>query len=308
MHDRAAARLARGAASARRRVAIAPYLFLVPALAILLGCYLYPVVSSFRLSFYSYRWNAPNLPAGFVGLANYVDLLQDADLQQALRWTLLFTVSAVTLEFGLGMGLALALHAPHLGRLRGLLRGIILVPMMVAPIVAGLIWRSMLNPEYGPVNHLITSLGLPPVRWFTEPAAARVAIILTDLWLATPFVVLVLLAGLQGISEDLYEAARIDGAGAWQSFRAITLPMLRYPIVIALSVRTMDALRLFDQVAALTKGGPGTSTETVMYVTYQTAFKYYEMGRASALSFIALIGIALVTTIYLLTLRSQEQI
>ena len=280
----------------------------MPALVILLGFYLYPVVSSFLLSFYSYRWNAPNIPAEFVGLRNYLDLFQDRDLLDALGWTLHFTLIAVSLEFALGMALALALHSPRLGWLRGPLRGIILVPMMVAPIVAGLLWRSMFNAEYGPVNHLITSLGFPAVRWFTDVSAARAAIILTDLWLATPFVVLVLLAGLQSVPEDLYEAARIDGAGPWQSFRAITLPLLRYTIVIALSVRTMDALRLFDQVAALTKGGPGTSTETIMYATYQTAFRYYEMGKASALSFVALIGIALVTTVYLLTLRANDQV
>jgi ABC-type sugar transport system permease subunit len=175
--------------------------------------------------------------------------------------------------------------------------------MMLSGVVNGFMWRMLLDAEFGPVNHLLSLVGIAPIAWFAKPLPAQSAVIVSDVWLTTPLVLLILLAGLQTIPEELHEAARIDGASAWQALLHVTLPLLRYSILVVLIIRTMDALRVFDQIYALTKGGPGTSTETVMYYTYQYAFTFYQMGRASAVSFVILIGISLITVGYLIVLR-----
>ncbi len=291
----------------RLRQNIAPYWFILPALLVLATFIAYPVLYSFWLSFHQYQWNMPAMGKPFVGLANYLDILTNKELLQSIAWTAGFTIVSVPIECILGLGLALVLNSKALvWWARGLFRGVFLVPMMLAPVIAAFMWRMMFDAEYGPVNHLITLFGLEPISWFTSATTARAAVILTDIWLATPFAMLVLLAGLQGISEEYYEAARIDGASGWQLLRMITLPLLKYPIMIVLIIRTMDALRIFDQIYILTSGGPGTATTTVMYYTYRFAFAFYQMGRASAVSFAILLVISTITFGYLVILRRSE--
>ena len=168
-------------------------------------------------------------------------------------------------------------------------------------------WRMVFDPEYGPANHLLGLLGIGRVAWFGDVRAAKLAIIIAELWLSTPFVMLVLLAGLQSIPSEYLEAARIDGASAAQSFFQIVLPLLRPAIAVVIVIRTMDALRAFDLVYALTNGGPGTTTSTVMTYNYRY-FSYFQMGRASALSFTVLVAIAAITLVYLWLMKpAQEQ-
>lgn len=286
---------------------LTPFWFLLPAAIVLGGLILYPVGYAFWLSFHEYQWNMPRFGRPFVGLDNYVGLPKDEDLIAAIWWTILFAAGSVPVGFVMGMGMALLLNSTILGRFRGLLRGIFLVPMMLAGVVAGFMWRTLFDAEYGPVNHLLGFIGVGPLSWFTNEIAARTAVIITEVWLTTPFVLLILLAGLQGIPDELHEAARIDGASAVRQFFDITLPLLSSAIAIVLIIRTMDALRAFDQIFVLTGGGPGTDTTTVMYYAYLYGFRYYQFGRASAISFAILVVIALITAIYLAVLRRAER-
>jgi multiple sugar transport system permease protein len=291
----------------RLRQKLTPYWFILPTLFVLSFFIAYPVLYSFWLSFHQYQWNMPALGKPFVGLENYLDIFRNRDLLHSARWTVIFTVISVPIECLLGLSFALILNSRVLvGWARNFFRGVFLIPMMLAPVIAAFMWRMMFDAEYGPVNHLVTLFGLEPVRWFTDATSARATVILTDIWLSTPFGMLVLLAGLQGIPEEYYEAARIDGASAWQLLLRVTLPLLKYPIMIVLIIRTMDALRIFDQIYILTGGGPGTATTTVMYYTYRFAFAFYQMGRASAVSFTVLLVISAITFGYLIVLRRSE--
>lgn len=291
----------------RFRQKLTPYWFILPALLVL-GCFIaYPVVYSFWLSFHEYQWNMPARGKPFVGLENYLDIFRNEELLNSLRWTVVFTIISVPIECVLGLSFALLLNSRVLApAARALFRGIFLIPMMLAPIIAAFMWRMMFDAEFGPVNHLITLFGMDPVNWFTGATSARAAVILSDIWLTTPFGMLVMLAGLQSIPEEYYEAARIDGGSAWQLLLYVTLPLLKYPIMVVLIIRTMDALRIFDQIYILTAGGPGTATTTVMYFTYRFAFAFYQMGRASAVSFAVLIVISVITFGYLAILRRSE--
>lgn len=296
----------KGQRKQKRRRRLTPYWFLLPAALLLLVLIGLPLMYAFGLSFYRYQWNAPYLGITFVGLDNYRNLVRDQPLISSVGWTVSFTAIVVAVELVLGLGLALLLQSRHLGRARSLLRGVFLVPMMLSGVVAGFMWRLLFDPEYGPINHLLGLVGMEPVRWFTESTPTRLVVILSDVWLSTPFVILVLLAGVQSIGEEFYEAARIDGASPWQLFRHITLPLLQYPILVVLIIRTMDALRAFDQIYVLTRGGPGVSTATVMMYNYRYAFNFYQMGRASAVSFAALVVIALISAGYLWVVRRNE--
>jgi multiple sugar transport system permease protein len=284
------------------------YWFILPALLVLGVFIVGPVAYSFWLSFHEYQWNMPAFGMPFVGLRNYADLLRDEDLVRSIGWTASFAAVSVPIGLVMGFVLALLLNSQVLGkRTRSVLRGIFLLPMMLAAVVAGFMWRMLFDPEYGPINHLLSLVGVSPISWFSDATAARAAVIVAELWLTTPFVALVLLAGLQGIPEEVYEAGRIDGASGAQLFWQITLPLLRTSVAIVLVIRTMDALRVFDLVFILTNGGPGTDTTTVMYYDYLYAFQYFQMGLASAFSFAILAVIALITVVYLMILRRADR-
>ena len=305
---RPAGRTSSTRAARRVRAPLTPYWFILPALLVLAVFIVGPVAYAFWVSFHEYQWNMPAFGMPFVGLRNYADLFRDEDLVRSIGWTASFAAISVPVGLVMGFVLAFLLNSPVLGRrTRTVLRGVFLLPMMLAAVVAGFMWRMLFDPEYGPVNHLLSLVGVSPVSWFSEATAARAAVIVAELWLTTPFVALVLLAGLQGIPEDVYEAARIDGASAVQLFSQITLPLLQTSVAIVLIIRTMDALRVFDLVFILTNGGPGTATTTIMYYDYLYAFQYFQMGLASAFSFAILLVIALITVGYLVVLRRAER-
>jgi multiple sugar transport system permease protein len=289
------------ATKARRN--LAPYLFMAPALVVLLFVVAIPIVYAFVQSFYNYRWNVPTFPVKFVGLDNYLNIFEDEDLLGSVVWTFSFTAVAVSCELIYGLGLALLLNSKRLGRLRALMRGVFLIPLMISGVVSGFMWRMLFDPEYGPMNHLLSLVGVGTVHWFTDITPTRLVVILNDMWLATPFVMLVLLAGMQTIPEELYEAGSIDGASQWALFRHITLPLLRYPIMVVIIIRVMDALRAFDMIFMLTRGGPGTSTTTIMLFDYRYAFQFFQMGRATAVSFAFFIVICLITLVSMRVLQ-----
>jgi multiple sugar transport system permease protein len=275
-----------------------PYLLLAPSLAVLLGLAVYPLVYAVRVSLRS--------EAGW-GLGNFARLIQDNFFWTALAHTLIYALAALTLEFLLGLGLALLLDRNLRGR--NLFRALLLVPMMLPPVVVGVTWRLLFNPNFGAINGTLKRFGVNTnaLTWTASPKLAMFSVIAVDVWQWTPFMFLILLAGLQAIPQEPYEAALIDGATPWQIFRDITLPLLKPAILIALLLRTMDLLRVFDQIFILTEGGPGFATETVSLYIYRTAFRFGDFGYAAAMSFVLLLITNAISVVWLRMLQRQGE-
>lgn len=289
-------------ASGLRSDRIFPYWFLAPAMVLLLGLTIYPLVYILRISLHRVT------PRGesFVGLENFIRVAQDPFFFRSVGQTLFYAGGALLLEFLLGFALALLLDSEI--RARGFWRALFLLPMILPPVVAGVIWRLIYNPNFGVLNGVLQGFGVDIRRWtwLANPSLALPAVIVVDVWQWTPFVFLILLAGLQAIPEEPYEAARIDGSSAWQTFLHITLPLLAPAILVALLLRTMDLLRIFDQVFILTQGGPGFATETISLYIYKTAFRFYDFGYAAAMS-LALLAVTMVLChLYILFLTKRK--
>lgn len=245
----------------------------------------------------SLQERTPFRAPAFAGLDHYLRLAVDARFWNALWNTAYFTVVSVALE--LALGLAVALLVARAGRARALVYGAILLPWAVPTVVSARMWEWMYNPEIGVLNHLFGAR----VNWLGDPALALHAAIAMDVWKSTPFVALLLLAGLQGIPRDLYRAAATDGAGAWTAFRRVTLPLLAPVILVATVFRTIDALRVFDAVYVLTGGGPANGTETLSIYAYKVLFQTLDFGYGSALSVAVLVVTAAATLAYARLLR-----
>ena len=274
-----------------------------PALAVLLSLSIYPLLYSVQISLQT------DSPAGPVwGLGNFERLLIDHFFWAAMAHTLIYAVAALLIEFFLGLGLALLLNLSIRGR--RFFRATLLIPMMLPTVVVGVVWRLMFNPNFGTINGVLRQLGVntEQLTWTASPRLALAAVIAVDVWQWTPFVFLVLLAGLQAIPQEPYEAARVDGSSSWQTFRHVTLPLLKPAILIVLLLRTMDLLRVFDQIFILTEGGPGFATETVSLYIYRAAFRFTDFGYAAAMSFVLLIITNLISTIYIRLLQSRESV
>jgi len=278
------------------------YVLIAPTLAVLLALSIYPLIYSIRISLQietaaGVRWS----------LANFARLAGDPFFLAALLHTFIYAALALTIEFLLGLGLALLLNSRLPGR--GIFRALLLVPMMLPAVVVGVIWRLMLNPNHGAVNGTLKGLGLNTdlLTWTATPKLAMASVILADLWQWTPFMFLILLAGLQAIPQEPYEAALVDGSSRWQTFRHVTLPLLKPAILIALLLRTMDLLRVFDHIFILTEGGPGFATETVSLYIYRTAFRFANFGYAAAMSFVLLLITNVISVGYIRLLQTREQ-
>jgi ABC-type sugar transport system permease subunit len=263
---------------AARREARLAGLLVAPALIVLAAVALVPLVATVWESLHLHDLRMPWLERPFVGLANYVAAAGDRRLREALLHTLGFAAATVLLELACGLALALAVDALHRGRALAMI--IVLLPWALPTVVAALLWQFMFDSQTGVIN-LIPGLHR---EWLSDPVAAWVPVVLGDVWKSTPFVALLLLAGLQGIDPSLFEAARLDGAGTWRRFREITLPMLRPALLVALVFRTLDAFRVFDLVYVLTGGGPGTATEVVSVYAFSTLLQDLRFGYGAALS------------------------
>ncbi|MCK5448509.1 MAG: sugar ABC transporter permease [Gemmatimonadetes bacterium] len=274
---------ARGLEAADARLA---WWFVLPALTTILLVALFPLAWTVWESLHVHDLRMPWRGRPFVALANYGEALGDPRFWEAMGHTLLFTITSVGLELALGLVLALALNREYRGR--GLVRAAVLIPWAIPTVVAALLWRFMFDSEAGITNAILMDVGLMdrPFVWFIHSVGAWVPVILADVWKMTPFVALLLLAGLQSIDASLYEAARIDGASAWQQFRHVTLPLLKPAILVALVFRTLDAFRVFDLIYVLTGGGPGTSTEPIALYTFNSLLQNLRFGFGSALAVI----------------------
>lgn len=257
-----------------------------PAVGIIALVALFPLGYTVWESLHLHDLRMPWRGRPFVGLANYGEALGDPRFWGAMWHTALFTVFSVGLEMALGLVLALALNRAYRGR--GLVRAAVLVPWAIPTVVAALLWRFMFEGEAGIANAILVQIGVlgEPLIWFIDSIAAWVPIVLSDVWKMTPFVALLLLAGLQNIDASLYEAARIDGASAWRQFRHVTLPLLKPAILVALIFRTLDAFRVFDLIFVMTGGGPGTATEPIALYTFYALLQNLRFGYGSALSVI----------------------
>jgi multiple sugar transport system permease protein len=269
-----------------------PWFFLAPALILILIVVIYPVIYGTVIGFFE---EALPGPAGFVGLKNFGSILDDSKYQRAVVTTLIYTFSTVVLSFGLGFGAALLLNSITWGR--DTYRLILIAPMAVAPLVAGLTWRWMLDPLLGAVNWIFDSLGLPIQTWLSQKGTALASVIVIDVWQWYALILLIISAGLAGLPREPYEAAELDGASEWKIFWRITVPMLRPVILVALLLRMIDAFRTFDIVRVVTDGGPAFSTETLSLYLYRLGFKFFELNEAGAGAMLMLLMIGLVTGI-----------
>jgi multiple sugar transport system permease protein len=279
-------------------------LLTLPALLLLFGTIGYPISWSLNLSLHSFDIINPAAGSEFVGLTNYLETLRSKNFYTALLVTGGFVVATLTLELVIAFPIALLLHQGLPGT--GLFRLIFSLPLMVAPVVAGLLWQFMFADQYGAVNNLLSALRIEGPLWLASVWGSRAAILIGNLWLATPFVILVLLAGLATLPDELFEAARIDGARSDQLFRYIMLPLLRPALLIILVVRLTDAIRVFDIVYIITGGGPGTATEVLSTYIYRETFTRLHFAQAAAASFIMLAITALLSLGTIWALRSRE--
>ena len=287
----------------KKEVKIA-WLFLAPLLLVVGIFILLPVIGTFINSLFL---DVSYLPKQFVGLQNYLKLLNSPDFWQAFRFTLAYAVAAVFFEAFFGVIFALLLNEAFPGR--GILRVIILIPWAIPTIVSARTWQLIYEYTYGVMNFLVMNLRLAPERinWMGTETGAFWALVFADVWKTTPFVVLILLAGLQAIPEDLYKQAKVDGAGLFRRFYKITLPLLKPVLVISLIFRTIDSLRMFDLVYVLTGGGPGGSTRTLSYLGFE-AFANDNFGMGSTVSVITFIIAFAITLIYLRAGKFSEQL
>jgi trehalose/maltose transport system permease protein len=281
------------------------YLLVAPAVIALLAITTYPLVYNI--------WNSPHhdvinsgVPPSFAGAYNYQRIFTDNQFLSALEHNAGFTVVSVALETVVGLSLALALNRNFRGR--GLVRAAVFIPWAVPTVVSAQLWKAMFDPQNGFVNYVLGALHLPLAHttWLGQTTTAWAAILVADAWRNTPFMAIVLLAGLQVIPGDIYEAARIDGASAWRTFRRLTLPLLRPALMVALIFRTLSSFLIFDVVYNMTSGGPGTSTTVLSYLDYQAFLVDFDFGYGGAVAIALVVFALLIAAAYVRAFRSEQ--
>ncbi len=270
------------------------YGFVAPALIFLILFNVFPLVYNIYLSFTNMELSGGL--ATFVGMRNFEIVFDDPRYLSALRTTGLFVVLAVSIELLLGFALALALYTPFRGKTP--LLTVILIPMMLSPAVMGLYWNFILNGHYGVFNQILSYFALPQPQWITDPNLKLFSILIIDIWMWTPFMMLIALAGLNAIPKHLYEAATIDRASPWTIFRRITLPLCSPLLFLSVLFRTTDALKQFDLVMSIT-GPNDPATQTLSALLYQTMFRGYKIGLGSAYSIVILIIVIVLSSLFI---------
>jgi ABC-type sugar transport system permease subunit len=273
--------------------------FTAPAILIIGAIAIFPLGWTIWESLHQHDLRMPWLGRPFVGLDNYIAIARDARFWSALAHTTFFAIVSIVVELVLGLTLALAMN--RVVRMRGIVRASVLLPWAIPTVVAALVTRFMFESQTGIVNASLVSMGLlqQPIVWFVEASTAWVPVILADVWKTTPFVALLLLAGLQNIDAELYEAAATDGAGAWWQLWHITLPLLKPALLVALIFRTLDAFRVFDLIYVLTSGGPGTSTEPIALYAFNALLQNLEFGYGAALSVVIFLVTFVLALLYI---------
>ena len=283
-----------------------PFAFASPSLVLIALIIVFPLVYSFYLSLQNFDLSV-GAEYEYVGAKNYVEALtRDPRFLGSVWTTAVLIAPSLALELLLGLGIELLLSRAVRGR--PFITALLAIPAMVSPVMAAMAWRMMFGVKFGAINNLGRQLGLLDVYfdWFASPALAIMSVVLVEVWHNTPFMMLVLLAGIQSIPQELYDAAKADGATPWQSFWSITLPLLTFTMAVGVMIRLIDLTKLFGLIFVLTYGGPGSSTETVAFTTYLAGFKDFRMSYAAALSYVIVGGVLLLTLLFLWIQRLRE--
>ncbi len=265
---------------------IEQFLLMFPSFFLLFLLTIVPLIFSVGISLFDYSLLAADT-ATFVGLGNFIRAFSDGAFWHSVWISLVQVGGTVVGQMICGMAIALLLSREFKGV--KIARGLYIIPMMITPIVSGIMWRMLFNTDLGMINYFLSLVGIDKVNWLGDSSTALLTIIVTDIWMSTPFVAVILLAGIQAISKDYYEASTIDGASRTKQFINITLPLVKPMMLLALLFRVMDAIRRFDSIMAMTAGGPGNSTETLNLFAYFQGFTFWHIGYSSALSFIMLV-------------------
>jgi multiple sugar transport system permease protein len=279
-------------------------LLVAPAIATLVLVNVFPLMWSYGLSFFNYNAKRLAVPPHWRGLDNYIDLFTDADVWGRFQNTAVIVIGSVTMQLVIGFLLALLFSKEF--PLRRYLLMLVLAPMMLSLSAVGVFFKLFYEPTLGFIPRLVQEFTGQPFVILDTPVKATIAIICADAWMWSPFVMLLVLAGLVSVPKYLYEAAEIDRASAWRRFRTITFPYIRSLLLLALLFRTIETFKIFDVPYVLTEGGPGTSTETVSVYLFRVAFNYFQTGRASALGYILLFAVILLTSLYLYAIQTRR--
>jgi multiple sugar transport system permease protein len=268
------------------------WLLVLPAALLILALSIYPLIYSVWVAFVNYDFQIPG--HAFIGWQNFREIVNDPIARLSLVNTVILSVASVAVEFALGLLLALAMVRTFRGR--GLIMPLLIVPLFISPVIVGQLWSLLLQQPFGPTNYILSKLLGHPVEisWLTQTPWNFVAIITADAWQWTPFMFVILLSGLAAIPPELFEAAELDGATRWQTFTYVTLPQLAPIILLAITFRLLDAVKLFDVIYVMTGGGPGSSTYTASFYLYQIGFQQFHLSKATAGSWIFLILSAIV--------------
>jgi multiple sugar transport system permease protein len=278
-------------------------LLMAPSFGLLFLLTVVPLIFSVGVSLFNYNILTPNT-FRFNGIDNFLRAFNDRYFWKSVRISLIQVTGTVAGQMVVGMLVALLLSREFKGV--KLLRGLYIVPMMITPVVSGLMWRMLFNTDLGMINYLLSVVGIGRVNWLGDSTMALITVIITDIWMSTPFVTTILLAGIQSISKDYYEAARVDGANIFRQYFHITLPLLKPMILLSVLFRAMDAIRRFDSIMAMTGGGPGNATETLNLYAYNQGFSNWYIGYSSAISFIMLVIIFSLSIFLLSRIRKVD--
>lgn len=270
-----------------------PYLLLLPAMAILLAMVVYPLIFSLQTSFTDY--NLIMLDGVWVGFKNYVTAFGDPSFRDSALFTFIFAFTSTGTQLVLGFVTALCLARVIYAR--GPLTILLMFPMMVTPVVVGILWLLMFQPDYSVINGLLAKLGISGPIWLQHPLTARIAVIVADVWQWTPFFTIILLAGILNLPKEVMEAGEIDGATPLQSLAKLAIPMMMPLILITTLIRLIDSFKTFDSIFVMTNGGPSASTEVVSLYIYRKGLPYMEMGYASALSYLFVIVLTVIAAL-----------
>lgn len=280
------------------------YRLLLPLVTIMLIIMIFPLVYSFNISLQNYQLNRLGQET-YVGLRNYINLFNNSSFWIAMRNTITFVIIAVSLELLIGFSIALLLHS-KITWLRGFFRSFLLTPMFITPIAVGLMFRFLLNSQLGVIPQALKAIGIS-IDWFS-PRLALLSISLIDVWQWTPFMLLLLLAGLESLPEEPFEAAMVDGAEGWNMIRFITIPLMRPIILAAVVIRMLDAFKVYEYIYAITRGGPGEATESIQYYIYRVGFIYFRSGDAAAMSYVLILVILIMVSILFFVLKRGENV
>lgn len=282
--------------ASRMRDVLGRWSFMIPATVLLVAVLAYPLLYTLQISFSSFDLSTFS-PSAFVGVENYTKALGSERFQNSLVVTGVYLVLALPLQIVLGFAIAFLLNAEWRGR--GVVRALFLIPMVVAPVVSGGIWKMLLDPLWGVVGWATSLVGLPPVNWFGDATMSMISVVIIDTWRSVPFVVLIASAALLALPKDVFEAAQVDGANWWQTLWRISLPMLAPIIAATFIVRWLGAVKMFDIILTTTNGGPGQATDVVNLYIYQQAFQLLRFSESSAMAVIVLVLTTVLTLVFL---------